>query len=96
MESRRWKLKADSEGSAPSSASCSLLEKDHGREERDGLTATCHRAVWLPAWELGTVMRALLDPQGGQGAVLSPTAQGSPGKIRHTLSQTQLRLPKVL
>jgi len=32
LESRRWKLKADSKGSVPSSASCSLLEEERGRK----------------------------------------------------------------
>ena len=55
LESRRWKLKADSEGSAPSSASCSLLEKEHGRKDRVSLTATRCRTARLKAqaqpWE---------------------------------------------
>ena len=95
LESRRWKLKADSEGSAPSSASCSLLEKERGRKDRASLTATCHRTAQLPNWDPGAAMGAQLSPGGGQGAGLNPRAQGSPGKIRHAVSQTQPRLPKV-
>lgn len=38
LESRRWKLKADSKGSAPSSASCSLLESECGRQDRASLS----------------------------------------------------------
>lgn len=95
LESRRWKLKADSEGSAPSSASCSLLEKECGRKDRSSLTATRRRRAWLPDQDLGSVMGAQLNPRGGQGVRLNPTAQGSPGKIRHAVSQTQLGFPKV-
>lgn len=44
LESRRWKLKADSKGSVPSSASCSLLEEECGRKA----------SVQLPNCDLGT------------------------------------------
>lgn len=87
---------ADSEGSAPSSASCSLLEMERGRKDRGSLTATCRRTAQLHSWHPGTVMGAQLNPRGGQGGGLNSPAQDTPGKVSHTVSQTQLRLPKEL
>lgn len=47
LESRRWKLKANSEGSVPSSASCSLLERSVGGRTARG-TASHRRTAQLP------------------------------------------------
>lgn len=43
----------------------------------------------------GTALGAQLNRRRGQGVGLNPTAWGSSGKIRHTVSQTQPRSPKV-
>lgn len=78
LESRRWKLKADSEGSAPSSASCSLLEKERGRKDRTSLAAMYRRTARLPDRDPGTVMGAQLNPREGAGSRAEPQTTGQP------------------
>lgn len=67
LESRRWKLKADSKGSAPSSASCSLLERECGRHDRASLSQVLQDSL-APDWD---------PPEGDREPV------GQPRQIRH-------------